>query len=428
MNIKQEKPDLLFWLQRSKKRKDGKVPISVRITIDCASRELSLGASVLPEHWDVERKMVLRQDADHRSINTKIRKVSVDMERIYDTLCLQYAVVTPEMVKNVYNGKSAVVVSADMADAENFTLMVAFSEFIERFAKMVGQDNRSDGTLRHWRSTKTKVLAFLESQYRVTDIAFGEIRPAFADEFYDYLTIYVDYPLADPTAKKHIKKLKQIIKAGVKKQIISANPIADFVCGGDLVDIPPLELQQVFTIQQKDFGVDRLNEVRDAFIFQCFTGFAYQDIYALSPENIVLVDKERWLIKDRGKTGVSEIVPILPNVEELITKYKDHPKCKVRNALMPVSSNTRYNGYLKEIALICGLDRELNTHLARHTFADMMLNLGVPLEDVSKMLGHRSIRTTQRYCRVRKERISRNINLFVRSKLFDEKGKLMLVG
>lgn len=114
---------------------------------------------------------------------------------------------------------------------------------------------------------------------------------------------------------------------------------------------------------------------------------------------------ERWLIKDRGKTGVSEMVPILPIIEELTAKYKTDPYCIINNRLIPVNSNSTYNGYLKEIAAICGIGRELNTHLARHTFADIMLNSSIPLEDVGKMLGHRNIRTTQRYAHVRKNRL-----------------------
>jgi site-specific recombinase XerD len=201
-----------------------------------------------------------------------------------------------------------------------------------------------------------------------------------------------------------------------------------FVCSGGNKEVMPLELFEVEAIHKKEIDIDRIGEVRDAFIFQCFTGFAYQDMYNLSPENIVKVGRsgEKWLIKDRGKTEVTEMVPILPVVQELIDKYKNHPYCKVNNRLIPVNSNFRYNVYLKELAVICGIKRPLNTHLARHTFADMMLNNGVPLEDVGKMLGHRNIRTTQRYARVRKQRISDHMAL-VKQKLFTNSGKLRAV-
>lgn len=202
-------------------------------------------------------------------------------------------------------------------------------------------------------------------------------------------------------------------------------------CSGGDVEVIPLEFWQAEKIQQKQFNVDRISEVRDAFIFQCFTVFAYQDIYDLSPENVVLVGpkKERWLVKHRGKTEVGEMVPILPIVDQLILKYQKHPYCIANHKLIPVNSNYRYNVYLKNIAHLCGIweingnIRRLDTHDARHFFADMMLNNGVPLEDVSKMLGHRSIRTTMRYCRVRKSRISENVAK-VWNRLFTPSGLL----
>jgi site-specific recombinase XerD len=262
---------------------------------------------------------------------------------------------------------------------------------------MVEKDDRSSFTKTQLRTTRKKLHTFLQLKYKKDDIDFNEISPEFGDEIYDFLTFDVPSPLSDATAKKHIKKIKQVIKIGVKKQIIQTNPIEDFVCGGDQKEIPPLEYDQVLKIFYKDFGVDRLNEVRDAFIFQTFTGFAYQDIYNLTTENIKLVgqNNERWLAKPRGKTDVYEIVPMLPLVEHLIDRYKDHPKCTFRSVLMPINSNTRYNGYLKEIA-------------------DIMLILGMPLEDVGKMLGHRSIRTTQRYCRVSVRCLQKNFNEHIR--------------
>jgi site-specific recombinase XerD len=168
-----------------------------------------------------------------------------------------------------------------------------------------------------------------------------------------------------------------------------------------------------------------IDEVRDAFIFQCFTGFAFQDVHVLKTENIVRIGikGERWLIKDRGKTGVSEMVPILPIIETLLEKYKRHA-CRERGLLIPVNNNAKYNLYLKELAVICGINRELNTHLARHTFADLMLNVfGFSLEEVSKMLGHKTVRTTQRYAKVRKNKISKTLAR-VKRIVFDKNGQL----
>jgi site-specific recombinase XerD len=198
-----------------------------------------------------------------------------------------------------------------------------------------------------------------------------------------------------------VKWTRQIVKIGVKKNFITRNPMEGFKCSGGDVEVIPLEFEQVERIHRKKLHVERLSEVRDAFIFQCFTGFAYQDIYGLTRDSITLVGskRERWLVRRRGKTQVGEMVPIRPIVEELIEKYKNHPYCVAHDKLIPVNSNFRYNTYLKELADLCdirditGSIRRLDTHDARHFFADMMLNNGVPLEDVSKMLGHRNIRT-----------------------------------
>lgn len=426
MKIKQNM-DLLLWIRRSQTKNDV-APLYIRVTIDGISKEISLGVKINPKDWDIKSKRVKKTEPSYKTTNSKIIQAQVDLDRHFNALKTQVDRVTPDMVKNAYLGKSEAKANTEKSEKGKDTILYAFDEFILRFEKMVDKGLRSYDTLKHWRTTKKKVESFLVHKYRAKDLALSKIEPNFGDNFYDYLTLEVKVPLAEPSAKKHIKNTKQIIKSGVKKKLIPVNPIEDFKCGGDDTQILPLELHQVDAIYNKDFGIDRLNEVRDSFVFQCFTGFAYQDIYGLTPENIVRVGaaKEKWLIKDRGKTGVSEMVPVLPIVNDLIKKYQNHSRCIINNRLMPIDSNARYNGYLKEIAVICGIKRNLNTHLARHTFADIMLNSGVPLEDVGKMLDHKNISTTQRYCRVRKERIRQSMQM-AKNKLFSEEGELMLI-
>jgi len=230
-------------------------------------------------------------------------------------------------------------------------------------------------------------------------------------------------------AMKQLKNVKQLLNVAEEHNWLTKNPIEKFKCGSEEPEVIPLELFEVEKLWKKKLTIERLDKVRDAFVFQCFTGFAYQDIYNLTPGHIIKVgaSKEKWLIKERGKTKITEMVPILPIVEELIEKYKNDSYCRMYNRFIPVNSNYRYNCYLKELSNICGIGRELNTHLARHTFADIMLNvLDFPLEDVSKMLGHKSIRTTQRYCRIKKNRIIRRMNE-VKGTLFGDTGTLRIL-
>ncbi|MBB6130578.1 site-specific integrase [Mucilaginibacter lappiensis] len=432
-----QKLSLLFWLFKAKAtKKDGKAPLYVRMTIDGEEDLISLSRKVDPQFWDTENKKVTDNSVEGKKTNKKMAEVRVDLERHFAVLQSQYSNITPLMLKNVYNGLPALAKRNEVKEPEEKipTLLEALQTFIDRFEKMVEKKHRSKYTLTHWKTTRKKVEAFLIFQYKAVDIDLQDIKYAFAEKFYDYMTLEVDKPLVEVTAKKHIKKVRQILGACVRYEFLAKNPFVDFNCSGGERDVEPLEMEQVQAIYRKEFTIPRLIEVRDAFIFQCFTGFAYQDVYALTADNIINVGNtgERWLIKERGKTSVSEMVPILPIVEEIIDKYKNHPRCLKDNCLLPINSNTRYNGYLKEISDICGItieqlnNKELGTHKARHTFADIMLNNGVPIEDVSRMLGHKSIRTTQRYCRVRKNRISESVNK-VKTILFTSEGELRQV-
>jgi site-specific recombinase XerD len=433
-----QKLSILLWLFKAKATKDGKAPIYARITIDGKDDEISLGRKTLPEFWDTKNKIVTSGGMEAKVTNQRILQIQTDLDRHFMVLQTQHEDVTPAMLKNVYKGLPALHKKGKVPEQspDQQTLLGYFDSFIAKFAIQVEKGLRDKGTLRQWTTTRSKVVSFLAFRYRAKDIHLTDIDHSFADDFYDFLTLHVPEPLAEITAKKHVKKTRQILKIAIRKKVIASNPLEGFNCSGGDKEVQPLELDQVEAIYRKRLKIQRLDKVRDAFIFQCFTGFAYQDIYNLSPENIVRVGRkgERWLIKERGKTQVPEMVPILPIVEELIEKYKDHPDCKANNRLMPINSNYRYNVYLKELADICGItfenisvnNQEFNTHLARHTFANIMLNNGVPLEDVSKMLGHKSIRTTQKYARVNKYRISENV-AGVAEKLFTKTGKLKKV-
>jgi len=354
--------------------------------------------------------------------------MTVDLERQFNVLRSQFTHITALMLKNVYQGLPAENKKDRKPQLEKVmpTLLQTADLLITDFAKMVDKKLRSPETLKQWRATRKKIEEFIIFQYACKDLDLAEIEYSFAQKFYTYLTVEREELLQEAAAKKQIKNTKQILNYAESANWLGKNPIQKFRCGGDETDVPPLEFYEVDKLWRKEIQLQRLAEVRDVFIFQCFTGFAYQDVFALTSGNIIRVgiEGERWLIKDRGKTGVTEMVPIMPIVEEIIGKYLHHACNKVEGRLLPVNSNARYNGYLKEIAVVAGVNRELNTHLARHTFADIMLNVfGFSLEEVSKMLGHKTVRTTQRYAKVRKNKISQTWAK-VRHVAFTEDGQL----
>lgn len=409
-----QKLTLLFWHRKSKADAKGYAPVICRISIEGEDpEELAIGRKVHLNNWDVENK-IAKGGSYEKKTNLKISEVTVDLNREFVVLQAGYEHITPLMVKNVYKGLPARLTKGlPKPEAKVIPTLLQVSDLhITNFSKMVEKKLRSRETLKQWNATRKKIEEFLVTHFKLKDMELEAIDYSFAVKFYNYLTIDREKVLGEAAAKKQVKNLKEILTFAETSTWITKNPIIKFKCGGDETDIPPLEYYEVERIWNKQINIQRLVEVRDAFIFQCFTGFAFQDVFALTTENIVKVGitGESWLIKDRGKTGVSEMVPILPIIEELIEGYKGHACRITKGLLVPVNSNARYNGYLKELAVICGISRELNTHLARHTFADIMLNImEFSLEEVSKMLGHKTTRTTQRYAKVRKNKISKTL-------------------
>jgi site-specific recombinase XerD len=166
----------------------------------------------------------------------------------------------------------------------------------------------------------------------------------------------------------------------------------------------------------KEFKIQRLAEVRDIFLFSCYTGLAYVDVAKLT-KNAIVADGNAttWIVVDRTKTGVMANIPLLPQAEKIIYKYKDHPKVLVSGKLLPMISNQKVNAYLKEISVLCGITKELSHHCARHTFATTVtLSNGVPIETVSKMLGHSSLKSTQHYAKVLDKKVAADMERLIR--------------
>jgi len=418
---------ILFWHRKSKADSKGFAPIICRISIDGDDEEFSTAQKVHIDSWDVETKKVIKS-SNSKKINSTITNIENTLEVNFTVLKTQYGCVSPLMLKNAFQNRPVDNKKGESQKKEQKTpsLLELIEIHIKDFSELVEKKLRSKETLRQWKATQKKIVEFLKFEFKVFDLELSDIEYSFAQKFYKYLVVKRNPTLKDAATMKQIKNLKQILNIAEANLWIPKNPIGKFKCGAEDPEITPLEIFEVEKLWRKKIGIERLAKVRDAFIFQCFTGFAYQDIYNLSYEHIKYVgsENEPWLVKERGKTKVTEMVPVLPIIAELIEKYKKHPYCRVHNRLIPVNSNFRYNSYLKELSDICNIGRSLNSHLARHTFADMMLNvLNFSLEDVSKMLGHKNIRTTQRYARVKKSRIGKKMNES-KSILFDKKGEL----
>jgi site-specific recombinase XerD len=188
-----------------------------------------------------------------------------------------------------------------------------------------------------------------------------------------------------------------------------------------------LSEEEIENIINKDFKTDRLSLVRDIFLFSCFTGLAYIDVKNLTKSHISLgIDGEKWIFTHRQKTETASKIPILPITQMIIDKYEDHPECCNQNKLLPILSNQKMNAYLKEIAGVCEIEKDLTFHIARHTFATTVtLTNGVPIESVSKMLGHKNLRTTQHYAKVLDKKVSEDMMILRNKMLNSNKDKII---
>ena len=390
------------------------VPIYVRITVNGLRDQFGSGKKIHADHWNEETGFAVRACKDAVAINNYITKTTKDLEKCYNELCEEHDDVTAKMVKDAYLQKPE----------PKPTLLLAFKVHNEEFAEKVKKGKGTKGTLMRYERLQVKTTAFLKKKFNKKDILLEDIQRSFASGFYHYLLME---DIDENTSMKYVKTLKQVLNKAVNEGMITHSPINSFKCPYKDPERDYLEMDELIKIYDKDISCKRIAEVRDVYVFCCLTGYAFETVYALEPDNIFTgVDGGLWITKNRAKSGTEETVPLLPIALEVIERYKDHPYCVKANKLLPVNCNQRFNSYLKELADICDVDKHLTTHTARHTFATTItLENDVPIETVSRMLGHKDIRTTQIYARITKRKISNNMKM-LQNRIFAPNGRIRL--
>lgn len=396
-------------IKRSRKRKDGTCPIYLRITIDGKRTEISTKKTIKENQWDDKFRKIRGNTEQIRQDNLYLQSLLTKADKLQTTMALQSKIPTPREIKDIIFG---------VEERENQqTIMKAFDYHNLKMAEEVKVGKIVPKTHQRYLITKNKVQAFMQSAYRKDDMPLEKMRLRFVTEFEHYLL--TKDRLQSNTAHKYIRNLKKIMNMSVALDWIPSNPFNNFRCTYTHPKREVLTQEEIDAIIEKDFHSERLNQVADVFIFCCYTGFAYSDVYKLTQDDVVIgMDGNPWITTYRKKTDTQESVPLLPIALKIVEKYRKNEECVKQNKLLPVNSNQRYNSYLKEIAAICGIEKKLTTHIARHTFATTItLANGVPIETVSKMLGHQSIRTTQIYAKVVQRKVSEDM-MKLKGKLF----------
>ncbi|GHC60510.1 site-specific integrase [Ulvibacter litoralis] len=295
-------------------------------------------------------------------------------------------------------------------DDKQRMLIPIFKDHNNKIKELVGKEY-APGTLERYKTSLKHTIAFLEWKYQISDINIAKINHAFITDYEFYLRSVRN--CNNNTAAKYIKNFGKIIKICLANDWLDKNPFANYKAKVREVERVYLTEEEIQTMLNKDFKTERLSLVRDIFLFSCFTGLAYIDVKNLTKLHISIgIDGEKWVFTHRQKTESASKIPILPVTQMIIDKYAQHPQCINENRLLPILSNQKMNAYLKEIAGVCEIEKDLTFHIARHTFATTVtLTNGVPIESVSKMLGHKNLWTTQHYAKILDKKVSEDMKV-----------------
>ncbi len=391
---------ILFYIKRAKINVDGVCPIYTRVTINSKRFEFSTNKFISPDKWSTEGAKVKGNSEDARSINNQLDIIKNQIMDAEKRLYKKEILINSENLRNELFG---------IKERERLLIPI-FTEHNRKIKELVGSEY-APGTLERYETSLKHTKDFLQWKYRVSDIDIEKIDHAFITEYEFYLR--TERKCANNTAVKYIKNFHKIINICLANGWLNKDPFANYKSKVKEVTREFLTEQEIQSLMEKEFVSERLELVRDIFVFSCFTGLAYIDVKQLTPDNIVLgIDGDKWINKNRQKTDTNSKIPLLPTAQYIVDKYSDYPVNKNKGTILPILSNQKMNSYLKEIATVCGINKELTFHIARHTFATTVtLSNGVPIETVSKMLGHTNLKTTQHYAKILDKKISEDMQV-----------------
>lgn len=392
--------NILFFIKKPKSPTIGPYPIYMRITVDGNRKEFSVGRKCPPDKWNKNIGRSTGSKEEFKELNyylDKLQQLAFDSKRIAID---ENKHITSELIQNMILGRN---------DEKPKMFLDVFQEHNNRFAELIGKEVTHTTWVRY-KTTKDHVTNFLQLKLSKSDISVKEINYEFVEGFEHYLKTIKNCNIN--TTARYMTHFKKIVSLCIKKGFINQDPFLGFKIRKVEVKRTVLTMDELQLLTNKTFKMERLSQIRDIFLFCCYTGLAYIDVKQLKPSNIAIgIDGEDWIFTSRQKTDIDTRVPLLPQPKTLIEKYKNHPQCIINNTVLPVPSNQKMNAYLKEVAEVCGIDKQLTSHIARHTFATTVtLSNGVPIETVSKLLGHTNIKTTQHYAKILDLKVSQDFN------------------
>lgn len=373
--------------------------VYLRITVDGVPKETSIKRLWDMNRWSQKEERAVGNKEDAKVLNSFLDLLQGQVNQYKNDLIYSQQSISSEKIINFISGRNVSRTKVlEEFELHNYEVLA----LVDKKEYAIGTYKRFEVAIKHARE-------FIFFKYRLKDMEFKDLNYEFVKDYEFYLKTVKN--CNNNTALKYISQLKKIVMRAIDKEIILKDPFRTFKGRKTKTKKKPLTAQELCTIENHNFATERLNTVRDIFIFQCYTGLAYVDVLQLKTSNIKIgLNGEKWIMSERQKTGQETNIPLLPKALEIMKKYKEHPLCLERRTVLPVISNQKMNEYLKEIADLCGLDVILNTHKARRTFGSTVtLGNDVPIHVVKEMLGHSSVKQTEEYAITEQAAIGREM-------------------
>jgi len=386
-----------FLMKKARMKSNGEIPIYVRFTLNSKRVELSTGIYCLSETWDETGQQIRGRNEKARILNNRLDKIKDDIQDHYNQLKSSGDDFDVTTIKNRL---------LNIDDSEG--ILKVFDYYLKNMHEKLGK-SYSHETYKHYKSSRKRLGEFVKKFSKRTDYPVEKVDYKFLEAFDVFLK--KEYKVHQNTAWNYHKHTRRVLNLAVSMDLIEKNPYKKYKVPLAETNRDFLTATELHAIQDKEIKIQRLDAIRDIFVFACYTGLSYSDIAKLHKDHLRIgIDKNEWIFIDRTKTNNRCRIPVLPVAKFILEKYQNTSHYKVKGLLLPVLTNQKMNSYLKELADICGVNKELTMHMARHTFATTVtLSNGVPLETVSKILGHTNLKTTQIYAKILDQKISDDI-------------------
>ena len=387
--VKRNTLSVLFIIKKAKLLKNGEAPICMRITVNKRVVEVMIKRSIPVDLWNQKKECSKGKDRVATELNHYINTIRAKVLQIHRELEIDNKTITADIIKDCFYGR----------DKAQRSLLEVYAEHNEKCCALIGKEY-TESTVTKFDTSINRLKEYIRSRYHRDDMMLAELDGQFIRDFDFWLK--TDKHCQNNSALKHLKNLKKVVRIALANGWIKKDPFYGIRFKQEEVNVEFLSREELDILMNKEFAIKRLEQVRDIFVFCCFTALAFVDVQQLSREHLIKDNNGAlWIRKARQKTNQMCNIPVLSIPQRILGKYEDNAECIKKGVLLPVISNQRMNAYLKEIADLCGIAKRLTTHVARHTAATVVfLANDVSMENVSKILGHSNIRMTQHYARV----------------------------